>query len=92
MELKKYQKRVIADLEDFLVQLHQQETISDAFAAYWRSRQIAVGAGGVSGWVNRQKVGLMTACRWLGSGSDPYESGTQTKCEGEHRLSPISCL
>nr|MDK8534698.1 hypothetical protein [Gleimia europaea] len=24
--------------------------------------------------VNRQKVGLMTACRWLGSGSDPYES------------------
>ncbi|MGJ9623229.1 DMT family transporter [Actinotignum sp. GS-2025c] len=42
--------------------------------------------------VNRQKVGLMTACRWLGSGSDPYELGTQTKCEGEYRLHPISCL
>lgn len=52
MELKKYQKRVIADLEDFLVQLRQQETISDAFAAYWCSRQIAVGAGGVSGYQN----------------------------------------
>lgn len=52
MELKKYQKRVIADLEDFLVQLRQQTTISDAFAAYWCSRQIAVGAGGVSGYQN----------------------------------------
>lgn len=52
MELKKYQKRVIADLEDFLVQLRQQETISEAFAAFWRSRQIAVGLGGVSGYQN----------------------------------------
>ncbi|WP_307737444.1 DEAD/DEAH box helicase family protein [uncultured Varibaculum sp.] len=52
MELKKYQKRVIADLEDFLSQLDQQSTISEAFAAYWQSKQIAVGAGGILGYQN----------------------------------------
>lgn len=65
MELKKYQKRVIADLEDFLVQLRQQTTISDAFAAYWCSRQIAVGAGGVSGYQNVVDGG--SACLLQGS-------------------------
>lgn len=52
MELKKYQKSVIADLADFLAQLRQQSTISGAFAAFWESRQITVGAGGISGYQN----------------------------------------
>lgn len=34
MELKKYQNRVIADLEDYLTQLNEQPTLSDAFKVF----------------------------------------------------------
>ncbi|AKK03001.1 DEAD/DEAH box helicase [Corynebacterium epidermidicanis] len=52
MELKKYQKRVIADLTDYLTQLNEQPTLTDAFAAHWESRQIMVGQNGVAGYQN----------------------------------------
>ena len=43
MELKKYQNRVIADLEDYLTQVNEQPTLSEAFKMFWESRQIEVG-------------------------------------------------
>lgn len=52
MELKKYQKRVIADLSDYLTQLNEQPTLTAAFAAHWESRQITVGQNGVAGYQN----------------------------------------
>ncbi|MFP7696459.1 DEAD/DEAH box helicase [Trueperella sp. LYQ143] len=50
MELKKYQKRVIADLTDYLAQLKAQSSLSGAFAAFWESRQISVGHDGIAGY------------------------------------------
>ena len=52
MELKKYQKRVIADLSDYLSFLNQQSSLSSAFAAFWESRQIPVGKDGIAGYQN----------------------------------------
>lgn len=52
MELKKYQKRVITDLTDYLTQLHEQDTLSEAYRAFWESRQIPVGRDGIPGYQN----------------------------------------
>ncbi|WP_185174884.1 DEAD/DEAH box helicase [Rothia nasimurium] len=52
MELKKYQKRVITDLSDYLTHLNEHSTLSESFAAYWASRQIAVGKNGMQGYQN----------------------------------------
>lgn len=52
MELKKYQKRVIADLTDYLAQLNEHSSLSGAFTAFWESRQIPVGRDGISGYQN----------------------------------------
>lgn len=52
MELKKYQNRVIADLEDYLTQLNEQPTLSDAFKVFWESRQIEVGTLQMPGYQN----------------------------------------
>ncbi|MGV9218383.1 DEAD/DEAH box helicase family protein [Arcanobacterium canis] len=52
MELKKYQNRVIADLEDYLTQLNEQPTLSDAFKMFWESRQIEVGTPQMQGYQN----------------------------------------
>lgn len=52
MELKKYQKRVIADLTDYLDQLNDQSSLDRAFSAYWESRQIPVGQGGIQRYQN----------------------------------------
>ena len=52
MELKKYQKRVITDLTDYLAQLNEQPTLGDAYAAFWQSRQIPVGSDGIPGYQN----------------------------------------
>ena len=50
MELKKYQNRVVADLEDFLTQVNEQPTLSDAFKVFWESRQIEVGTPQMPGY------------------------------------------
>lgn len=52
MELKKYQKRVIADLDDYLEHLNKQSSLERAFSAYWESRQIPVGPNGIQGYQN----------------------------------------
>lgn len=52
MELKNYQKRVIADLTDYLAQLREHSSLSDAFTAFWESRQIPVGKDGIPGYHN----------------------------------------
>lgn len=52
MELKKYQNRVIADLEDYLTQVNEQPTLSDAFKVFWESRQIEVGTPQMPGYQN----------------------------------------
>lgn len=52
MELKKYQNRVIADLEDYLTQLNEQPTLSEAFKMFWESRHIEVGTPQMPGYQN----------------------------------------
>lgn len=52
MELKKYQKRVIADLNDYLSCLADTNSLSAAFAAYWAERQVNVGCDGVLSYQN----------------------------------------
>ena len=42
MELKKYQNRVIADLKDYLTQVNEQPTLSEAFKMFWESRHIGL--------------------------------------------------
>ena len=45
MELKKYQKTVLADLDDFLEHLNDAPSMAQAYNDYWRDRQIRVGTG-----------------------------------------------
>ena len=52
MELKKYQKRVLSDLTDYLFHLNENPTLASAFARYWESRQIEVGFDGMSNYQN----------------------------------------
>lgn len=52
MELKKYQRRVIADLSDYLSQLNEQSSLAGAFTTYWESRQIPVGQDAIQGYQN----------------------------------------
>lgn len=52
MELKKYQQRVIADLQAYLEQLNATGSLSEAFERYWLERQIQVGLGGISAYQN----------------------------------------
>ncbi len=52
MELKKYQKRVISDLTDYLSCLNREGSLKGAFSAYWLARQVPVGQGGIAGYQN----------------------------------------
>lgn len=47
MELKKYQKNVIADLRDYLAEWEDVLDPAEAYRSFWESRQIAVGDDGV---------------------------------------------
>lgn len=44
MELKKYQKRVIDDLNDYLEILTSTQSLSRAYSDYWEARHITVGS------------------------------------------------
>ena len=44
MELKKYQKRVIDDLNDYLEILTSTQSLSRAYSKYWEARHITVGS------------------------------------------------
>lgn len=52
MELKKYQKRVISDLRDYLSHLEESKSLDQAFAAYWGSRGVTVGTAGMARYQN----------------------------------------
>lgn len=47
MELKNYQKKVIADLQNYLHSLKQSANLAEAWKNYWQTKDIAVGNGGV---------------------------------------------
>lgn len=44
MELKKYQKRVIDDLNDYLEFLTSTQSLSRAYSEYWEARHVTVGS------------------------------------------------
>ncbi|MBT1675967.1 DEAD/DEAH box helicase [Curtobacterium aurantiacum] len=52
MELKKYQKRVVTDLGDYVRHLSEQDSLSKAFESYWAERQIQVGVPGMKAYQN----------------------------------------
>lgn len=47
MELKSYQKEVIADLKSYLGKLQETNNISDAYIQHWNSKEVPVGLNGV---------------------------------------------
>ena len=47
MKLKKYQKKVINDLNRFLTLLTERQSIKEAYRVFWEEKDIAVGFGGV---------------------------------------------
>jgi type III restriction enzyme len=47
MELKNYQKKVIADLQNYLHSLKQSANLAEAWKNYWQTKDISVGNGGV---------------------------------------------
>jgi len=63
MELKEYQKTVLADLDDFLSHLNRADSPALAFKDYWTDRQIKVDAGPKSLRAYREVVpGVPSAC------------------------------
>lgn len=47
MELKKYQKQVIADLNHYMELLTETKSVSGAYNAFWNEKNIRVGFGGL---------------------------------------------
>lgn len=50
MELKQYQKEVVADLTRYVALLRETESLSEAFSQFWLERQVEVGANGISAY------------------------------------------
>lgn len=46
MELKNYQKKVIADLQSYLHSLQNAGSLAESWKSYWQAKDISVGAGG----------------------------------------------
>lgn len=55
MELKNYQKDVIADLSSFMDAVDQENDIVKGWYDYWNNKDISVGLGGVPAYQNRIK-------------------------------------
>ena len=53
MELKNYQRAVIADLSRYLELLTQTNNISTAYAQFWQEKGVGVGFGGVKPYQNK---------------------------------------
>lgn len=47
MELKKYQKKVIEGLNDFLTILNSSGNVKSAYKKYWEAKEVTVGYGGL---------------------------------------------
>lgn len=52
MELKNYQKRVLSDLQAYLAQLQNTDSLSEAFRNYWLEKQVPVGLDGLTPYQN----------------------------------------
>ena len=52
MELKTYQKQVMRDLSAYMNAVNSNKTLSSAWFAYWKNKDIAVGVGGVPKYNN----------------------------------------
>lgn len=61
MELKKYQKNVIADLTRFLTLLMEKQNIAAAYNALWTEKKVPVGLGGMP-YYNKLISGVPDVC------------------------------
>jgi len=52
MELKKYQKHVIADLTNYLSFLAETNSLAEAYAQHWAAKSISVGMAGMPAYQN----------------------------------------
>ena len=50
MELKQYQKKVIADLTRYVALLRETESLSETFAQFWLEHQVEVGKHGIASY------------------------------------------
>ncbi|MBP5719216.1 MAG: DEAD/DEAH box helicase family protein, partial [Abditibacteriota bacterium] len=67
MELKNYQKQVLADLSRYLDCLNETQSLPDAYRNFWREKGISVGFGGVPAYQNTLP-GVPTICAKVPTG------------------------
>lgn len=67
MELKNYQKKVIADLQNYLHSLKQSVNLAEAWKNYWQTKDIAVGNGGVPAYKDNIQ-GMPAVCMKVPTG------------------------
>lgn len=61
MELKNYQKAVIADLSRYLELLSETHNISTAYSRFWKEKGVSVGSGGLKPYQNKLP-GIPSVC------------------------------
>ena len=64
MELKSYQKEVIADLARYLELVVELQNPAKAYQALWSEKNVMVGLGGMPAYVNDLLVCLMCVLRF----------------------------
>ena len=62
MELKSYQKDVIADLSRFLTLLTETGTAAKAYSAFWNERNVNIGLNGLPAYRHNLKNGVPDVC------------------------------
>ena len=67
MELKRYQKQVIADLSRYLDFLNETRSLPEAYRAFWREKGISLGFGGVPHYQNTMP-GVPSLCAKVPTG------------------------
>lgn len=67
MELKKYQRTVIADLTRYLELLTETQNISAAYSRFWQEKGIGVGFGGMKPYQNKL-YGVPSVCMKVPTG------------------------
>lgn len=81
MELKNYQKAVMADLSAFVAAVDREPDIVKAWQCYWGEKDIAVGLGGVPNYHNNVK-GTPHICMKVPTGGGK----TFMACSGLRRI------
>ena len=67
MELKNYQKKVIADLQNYLQALKQSTSLAETWQNYWQAKNIRIGAGGVPAY-KENITGVPAVCMKVPTG------------------------